>query len=64
MIGLGNYWSGSSSSPGEARNVMMADFLLVGAVVLWGAYLTLSKPTSSAWSHSRPRGHVLSRFLA
>jgi drug/metabolite transporter (DMT)-like permease len=47
VIGLGNYWSGNSSSPGEARNVMMADFLLVGAVVSWGAYLTLSKPLIS-----------------
>ena len=47
VIGLGNYWSGNGSSPGEARNVMMADFLLVGAVVSWGAYLTLSKPLIS-----------------
>jgi drug/metabolite transporter (DMT)-like permease len=47
VIGLGNLWSGDSSSPGEARNVMLADFLLVGAVVSWGAYLTLSKPLIS-----------------
>jgi drug/metabolite transporter (DMT)-like permease len=47
VIGLGNLWSGNRSSPGEARNVMLADFLLVGAVMSWGAYLTLSKPLIS-----------------
>jgi drug/metabolite transporter (DMT)-like permease len=47
VIGLGNLWSGNSSSPGEAQNVMLADILLVGAVISWGAYLTLSKPLIS-----------------
>src|SRR5207248_8874623 len=47
VIGLGNVWSGNSSSPGVARDVMLADFLLVGAVASWGAYLTLSKPLIS-----------------
>ena len=44
VIGLGNIWGGSAASPAEARSIMLADLLLVGAVLSWGAYLTLSKP--------------------
>jgi drug/metabolite transporter (DMT)-like permease len=44
VIGLGNLWGGSGASPAEARSIMLADLLLIGAVVSWGAYLTLSKP--------------------
>ncbi len=44
VIGLGNLWGGSSASPAETRSIMLADLLLIGAVISWGAYLTLSKP--------------------
>jgi drug/metabolite transporter (DMT)-like permease len=44
VILLGNLWGGHGGSAAETRNVMLADFLLVGAVLSWGAYLTLSKP--------------------
>jgi drug/metabolite transporter (DMT)-like permease len=44
VIGLGNLWEGSGVSPAESRSIMLADLLLIGAVVSWGAYLTLSKP--------------------
>jgi drug/metabolite transporter (DMT)-like permease len=44
LIGLGNLWAGSGASLAETRSVMFADLLLVGAVLSWGAYLTLSKP--------------------
>jgi drug/metabolite transporter (DMT)-like permease len=46
VIGIGNLWSGSGSgaAPGEARAVLTADALLVGAVISWGIYIILSKP--------------------
>ena len=44
VILLGNLWGGNGGSPTQTRNVMLADLLLVGAVLSWGAYLTLSKP--------------------
>ena len=44
VIGLGNLWQGSGGSPAESHSIMVADLLLVGAVLSWGAYLTLSKP--------------------
>jgi drug/metabolite transporter (DMT)-like permease len=44
VIGLGNVWWGSGGSPTETRSVLLADLLLVGAVLSWGGYLTLSKP--------------------
>ena len=44
VIGLGNLWGGTSVSPAESRSIMVADLLLIGAVLSWGAYLTLSKP--------------------
>lgn len=43
-IGLGNILGGSGASPAEARSIMFADLLLVGAVISWSAYLTLSRP--------------------
>jgi drug/metabolite transporter (DMT)-like permease len=46
LIGLGNLWGGGASVA-ETRSVMVADLLLVGAVLSWGAYLTLSKPLIS-----------------
>jgi drug/metabolite transporter (DMT)-like permease len=47
VIGLGNIWGGNGGSTSQARDVMLADLLLVGAVLSWGAYLTLSKPLIS-----------------
>jgi drug/metabolite transporter (DMT)-like permease len=44
IIALGNVWGGHVASVVEARNVMMADLLLIGAVVSWSAYVTLCKP--------------------
>lgn len=44
IIGLGNLWWGDGGSAAEARSVLLADLLLVGAVLSWGGYLTLSKP--------------------
>jgi len=44
VIGLGNLWEGSGVLPAESHSIMLADLLLIGAVVSWGAYLTLSKP--------------------
>ncbi|WP_165226496.1 DMT family transporter [Aquisphaera insulae] len=44
VIGLGNAWGGDGGTPEQTRSVMIADLLLVGAVISWGAYLTLSKP--------------------
>jgi len=44
VIGLGNLRGGYGASAGESRSIMLADLLLVGAVLSWGAYLTLSKP--------------------
>jgi drug/metabolite transporter (DMT)-like permease len=44
VIGLGNLWEGSGVAPAESRSIMLADLLLIGAVLSWGAYLTLSKP--------------------
>lgn len=44
VIMLGNLWESSSGTPGQVRDVMSADLLLIGAVLSWGGYLTLSKP--------------------
>ena len=44
VIGLGSLWDGPAGSAAESRDVMMADFLLVGAVLSWGGYLAVSKP--------------------
>lgn len=43
IIGVGSLWHGGSP-PAEARATMLADGLLVGAVLSWGAYLAVSKP--------------------
>ncbi len=44
VIGVGNLWGGSGGSPAEARAVLAADLLLVGAVISWGLYILFSKP--------------------
>lgn len=44
VIGLSNLWGGSGGSPSEARAVLAADGLLVGAVISWGLYILSSKP--------------------
>jgi drug/metabolite transporter (DMT)-like permease len=43
VIGVGNAWQGSGSSV-EVRSAVLADLLLIGAVLSWGGYLTVSKP--------------------
>jgi len=44
VVGVGNLWGGGGSAPADARAVMAADALLVGAVISWGIYVILSKP--------------------
>lgn len=44
VIGLGNALGGEAWSPERAREVMISDILLVGAVISWGAYVALSRP--------------------
>jgi drug/metabolite transporter (DMT)-like permease len=44
VIGLGNLWGGSAASAAETQSIIRADLLLIGAVLSWGAYITLSKP--------------------
>ena len=43
IIGFGNAWHGGIPAS-EARATVLADLLLIGAVLSWGAYLALSKP--------------------
>jgi O-acetylserine/cysteine efflux transporter len=43
IIGVGSAWQGVGSLA-ETRAVVMADILLIGAVLSWGGYLTISKP--------------------
>ncbi len=43
IIGIGSAWHGSGP-PHEVRATMLADLLLIGAVLSWGAYLAVSKP--------------------
>jgi drug/metabolite transporter (DMT)-like permease len=44
VVGVGSSWASGGTSPGEARAVLAADALLVGAVISWGIYIILSKP--------------------
>ncbi|MDG3004600.1 DMT family transporter [Paludisphaera mucosa] len=45
VIGLGNILGGdAASTPEQTHAVMIADLLLIGAVISWGAYVTLSRP--------------------
>jgi drug/metabolite transporter (DMT)-like permease len=44
VIGLGNYWNSGGAAAAEVRAVVLADLLLVGAVVSWGGYIAVSKP--------------------
>ncbi|WP_337175827.1 DMT family transporter [Paludisphaera sp.] len=45
VIGLGNVLGAdAASTPAETRAVLIADLLLVFAVLSWGAYVTLSRP--------------------
>jgi drug/metabolite transporter (DMT)-like permease len=44
VIGLGNFWGGYGGSSNDVRDVVLADLLLVGAVLSWGGYIAVSKP--------------------
>jgi drug/metabolite transporter (DMT)-like permease len=44
VIGIGNYWNSGGVATAEVRAVVLADLLLVGAVVSWGGYIAVSKP--------------------
>ena len=44
VIGLGNYWGADGGTTEEVRAVVLADLLLVGAVLSWGGYIAVSKP--------------------
>lgn len=44
VIGIGNYWNHGGAAPAEVRAVVLADLLLVGAVLSWGGYIATSKP--------------------
>ncbi len=44
VIGIGNYWTHGGAATAEVRAVLLADLLLVGAVVSWGGYIAVSKP--------------------
>jgi drug/metabolite transporter (DMT)-like permease len=44
VIGVGNALSGGNGSVADARSVVLADCLLIGAVLSWGSYVTVSKP--------------------
>jgi O-acetylserine/cysteine efflux transporter len=44
VIGIGNFWSGGGIATAEVRAVVLADLLLVGAVLSWGGYIATSKP--------------------
>jgi drug/metabolite transporter (DMT)-like permease len=43
IIGIGSAWQGGSP-PTETRSTILADLLLIGAVLSWGGYLAVSKP--------------------
>ncbi len=43
IIGIGSVWQGGSPAQ-ETRATMLADLLLIGAVLSWGGYLAVSKP--------------------
>jgi drug/metabolite transporter (DMT)-like permease len=44
VIAASNFWTGGAGTAVEARGVVIADCLLVGAVLSWGAYIAVSKP--------------------
>jgi drug/metabolite transporter (DMT)-like permease len=44
VIAASNFWDGSVGTAVEVRSVVLADCLLVGAVLSWGAYIAVSKP--------------------
>ncbi len=44
VIGIGNYWNSGSAASAQVRAVVLADLLLVGAVLSWGGYIAVSKP--------------------
>jgi drug/metabolite transporter (DMT)-like permease len=43
IIGIGSAWQ-AGNPPHETRATMLADLLLIGAVLSWGGYLAVSKP--------------------
>jgi drug/metabolite transporter (DMT)-like permease len=42
IIGVGHFWEGGGGE--HVQSVVMADLLLVGAVISWGGYIAVSKP--------------------
>jgi drug/metabolite transporter (DMT)-like permease len=44
VIGIGNYWNSGGASAEQVQAIVLADLLLVGAVVSWGGYIAVSKP--------------------
>ncbi len=44
LIGLNSLWSRGMTTPASGPNPPLGDLLEVGAVVTWGAYLTVCKP--------------------
>jgi drug/metabolite transporter (DMT)-like permease len=43
IVGVGGAWQ-TAGPPAAIRSVVLADTLLVGAVLSWGSYLTVTKP--------------------
>ena len=54
VIGIGNFLSGGGSATAEVRAVVLADLLLVGAVLSWGGYIATSKPLVERHGACRP----------
>jgi len=44
LVGLGSLLDSQSQSAGDGRAVVLADALLIGAVISWGLYVAASKP--------------------
>jgi drug/metabolite transporter (DMT)-like permease len=44
IVGLGNFWSAGAATTEAVSAVLLADLLLVGAVLSWGGYIAASKP--------------------
>jgi drug/metabolite transporter (DMT)-like permease len=44
VIAIGNLWEQGGTAAGADRGVLLADLLLLGAVLSWGGYIAVSKP--------------------